>query len=186
VVTRGRARAGEIVLVMGVGGGVATFALLIAKQLGATVFVTSGSDAKLERARALGADEGFNYRTSDWVKAAKAAAGGNGPNLIVDGTGGAPFDQAVDALAPGGRVVTYGATLGPVPQLTVRRVFWKQLDVLGTKMGSPEDFRGMLALFDQGRLRPAVDTVFPLADTAQALARMAQGAQFGKIVLRIA
>jgi len=186
VVTRGRVQRGETVLVIGIGGGVATFALLIAKHAGARVLVTSSSDAKLERARALGADAGFNYQTADWVKLAKEATGGAGPDLIVDGTGGAPFDQALDAVRSGGRVVTYGATLGPVPQLTVRRIFWKLLDVLGTKMGSPEDFRGMLALFDQGRLRPVVDRVFPLAEAGQALNHMAHAAQFGKIVLRIA
>lgn len=186
VVTRGRVQRGETVLVIGIGGGVATFALLIAKHAGARVLVTSSSDAKLERARALGADVGFNYQTADWVKAAKEATGGAGPDLIVDGTGGTPFDQAMDAVRSGGRVVTYGATLGPVPQLAVRRIFWKLLDVLGTKMGSPEDFRGMLALFDQGRLRPVVDKVFPLAEAGQALNHMARAAQFGKIVLRIA
>ena len=185
VVTRGRVRRGEAVLVLGIGGGVAMFALLIAKHAGARVLVTSGSDAKLERARALGADAGFNYKTADWVTAAKAAADGSGPDLVIDGTGGAPFDQALDAVRPGGRVVTYGATLGAVPQMTVRRVFWKQLNVLGTTMGSPEDFRGMLALV-AGGLRPVVDSVLPLAEAGRALARMEQAAQFGKIVLRIA
>ncbi|HXX38497.1 MAG TPA: zinc-binding dehydrogenase [bacterium] len=186
VATRGRVQRGETVLVTGIGGGVATFALLIARHAGARVLVTSGSDAKLERARALGAEGGFNYQTSDWVKAAKAATGGAGPDLIIDGAGGAVFDQAMDALRPGGRVVTYGGTLGPVPELVVRRVFWKQLDIHGTKMGSPEDFRGMLALFGEKGLRPVVDRVFPLAEAGQALAHMAQRSQFGKIALRIA
>jgi zinc-binding alcohol dehydrogenase/oxidoreductase len=186
VVTRGGVRPGETVLITGIGGGVATFALLIARQAGARVLVTSGSDTKLERARTLGADHGFNYRTQDWVKAVKAATGGAGADLVIDGTGGKPFDQTLDAVRPAGRVVTYGATLGPAPELAVRRVFWKQLDILGTKMGSPDDFRNMLALFGRGRLRPVVDQTFPLAEAGRALLHMAGAAQFGKITLRVA
>lgn len=189
LVTRGQARAGETVLVLGIGGGVATFALLIAKHLGARVLVTSGSDAKLERARALGADAGFNYTSGDWSKAARAASGGAGPDLVIDGTGGATLDRALDAARPGGRVVTYGATTGAVPELQARRIFWKQLDVRGSTMGSPEDFRAMLALFAGsargGGLRPCVDQVFPLAEAGAALRHMESASQFGKIVLRI-
>ena len=186
VVTRGRAQRGETVLVLGIGGGVATYALLIARQIGARVLVTSGSDEKLARARALGADQGFNYKTADWVAAAREATGGLGPDLIIDGTGGATFERALDAARPGGRVVSYGATTGNVPELTVRRVFWKQLSVLGSTMGSPDDFRAMLALFGEGRQRPVVDRVFSLADAGAALLRMERAEQFGKIVLRIA
>jgi zinc-binding alcohol dehydrogenase/oxidoreductase len=186
LVTRGRLQRGETVLVLGIGGGVATCALLIAKQSGARVLVTSSSDAKLERARALGADEGFNYQTTDWVKAAREATGGQGPDLIIDGTGGVTFDKALDAARPGGRIVSYGATTGATPELTVRRVFWKQLNILGSTMGSPEDFRSMLAFFSSGSVRPVVDRVFPLEDAARALEHMDRAAQFGKIVLRIA
>jgi len=150
------------------------------------VLVTSGSDAKLERARALGAAGGFNYGTSDWVKGIREATGGQGADLIIDGTGGATFDKALDAARPGGRVVSYGATAGAVPELTVRRIFWKQLSVLGSTMGTPEDFRGMLDVVTSGQLRPVVDRVFPLEEAARALERMEQAAQFGKIVLRIA
>jgi zinc-binding alcohol dehydrogenase/oxidoreductase len=184
-VTRGRARAGDTVLVLGIGGGVATFALLIAKALGARVLVTSGSDDKIERARALGADDGFNYKTVDWVKAVKRATGGQGADLIIDGTGGQTFDGALDAARPGGRVVSYGATTGPVPDLAVRRLFFKQLDVMGSTMGSPDDFRAMLDLFGAGKARPVVDRVFPLAEAGAALGHMEQAAQFGKIVLKI-
>ena len=184
VVTRGGVRDGETVLVTGIGGGVATFALLIARQRGARVLVTSGSDEKLARARDLGAEAGFNYRTSNWVKAVRAATNG-GPDLIVDGTGGETFGQAVDVARPGGRVVTYGATTGATRDFLVRRIFWKQLDVLGSTMGSPDDFRAMLALFGPGGPRPVVDMVFPLAEAGAALRRMEEAAQFGKIVLRI-
>jgi zinc-binding alcohol dehydrogenase/oxidoreductase len=184
VVTRGGVRDGESVLVTGIGGGVATFALLIARHRGARVLVTSGSDEKLARARDLGAEAGFNYRTSDWVKAVRAATNG-GPDLIVDGTGGETFGQAVDAARPGGRVVTYGATTGATREFLVRRIFWKQLDVLGSTMGSPDDFRAMVALFSRGGPRPVIDKVFALAEAGAALHRMEEAAQFGKIVLRI-
>lgn len=185
VVTRGQVQRGETALVLGIGGGVATSALIIAKHAGARVLVTSGSDAKLARAQALGAEGGFNYKTTDWVKAARDATGGQGPELIIDGTGGVTFERALDAARPGGRVVSYGATTGNVPELTTRRVFWKQLSVLGSTMGTPEDFRAMLALFGQGKLRPAVDELFPLAEAGRALGRMERAEQFGKIVLRI-
>jgi NADPH:quinone reductase-like Zn-dependent oxidoreductase len=185
VVTRGRVQVGETVLVLGIGGGVATFALLIARRAGARVLVTSGSEEKLARAKALGADRGFNYKAGDWVKAVREATGG-GPDLIIDGTGGETFEQALDAAPPGGRVVSYGATTGPAPQVTVRRIFWKQVNVLGSTMGSPGDFRAMLALFGQAGLHPVVDRIFPLAEAGRALSRMDRSEQFGKIVLRVA
>ena len=185
MVTRGNVLSGDTVLVTGIGGGVATFALLIAKKVGARVFVTSSSEEKLERARALGADDGFNYKTTNWVKAAKAASGGQGLDLIVDGTGGETFNQALDAVKPGGRVVSYGATTGVSPELVVRRIFWKQLNVFGSTMGSPVDFQGMLTLFNND-LHPVVSKVFPLEEAGEALHYMDQASQFGKIVLRIA
>ncbi len=186
VVARGRVQRGETAVVLGVGGGVATCALLIAKQSGARVLVTSGSDEKLARARELGADGGFNYKTADWVKQVREATEGQGPDLIIDGTGGETFDKALDAVRPGGRVVTYGATTGQVPQLTVRRTFWKQLNVLGSTMGAPDDFRSMLALVTVSKLEPVVDRVFPLDEAVKAFQRMEEGTQFGKIVLEIA
>jgi NADPH:quinone reductase-like Zn-dependent oxidoreductase len=149
------------------------------------VLVTSGSDVKLDRARALGAVEGFNYTTTDWVKGIREATNGQGADLIIDGTGGATFDKAMDAARPGGRVVSYGATAGVVPELAVRRIFWKQLNVLGSTMGTPTDFRSMLDVVNSGQLRPIIDRVFPLAEAGKALERMEQGAQLGKIVLRI-
>ena len=183
-VTRGNVQPGDTVLITGIGGGVATFALLIAQKMGARVFVTSSSDEKLERARALGAIETFNYKNTNWVKAARAASGKGGVDLIVDGVGGETFNQALDAVVPGGRVVSYGATTGSVPEMVVRRIFWKQLNVFGSTMGSPDDFKGMLSLFSNG-LHPVVSTVFPLSETGQALKHMNDARQFGKIVLRI-
>jgi zinc-binding alcohol dehydrogenase/oxidoreductase len=175
LVTRGHLHPGETVLIPGVGGGVSSFVLLFAVQLGARVLVTSGSDAKLERARALGAEGTFNYRDPEWVKQVRAASGGNGPDLIVESIGGEAYNQFLDVARPGGRVVSYGSTLGAVPNLVMRRIFWKQLDLLGSTMGRPEEFGRMLALFADGTLRPIVDTVLPLAEATQ----------FGKIVLSI-
>ena len=146
---------------LGIGGGVATCALLIAKQSGARVLVTSGSDEKLARARELGADGGFNYKTADWVKQVREATEGQGPDLIIDGTGGETFDKALDAVRPGGRVVTYGATTGQVPELTVRRIFWKQLNVLGSTMGAPDDFRSILALVTRRSSSPSSTACSP-------------------------
>jgi zinc-binding alcohol dehydrogenase/oxidoreductase len=185
VVSRARVGAGETVLVTGIGGGVATLALLIARHLGARVLVTSGSDAKLERARALGAEGGANYHDPEWVEAIRQLAGEGGPDVAIDSAGGTTFAQLLDALKPGGRLVSYGATGGPAPATEVRRLYWKQLDLLGTTMGSPRDFAGMARLVAENPLTPVVDQIFPLAEAAAAHRRMEAAEQFGKIVLRI-
>lgn len=185
LVTRGRVRAGETVLVPGIGGGVSTFVALFARHLGARVLVTSGSDEKLARAHEVGAEAAFDYRDPAWVARARAATGGQGPDLIVESVGGEPFNQLLDVVKPGGRIVTYGSTLGPVPTLVLRRIFWKQVDVLGSTMGRPGEFAMMLSLFGDGGLRPIVDRVFPLAEAGAAQTRMQESAQFGKIVLAI-
>ncbi|MBX6313449.1 MAG: zinc-binding dehydrogenase [Isosphaeraceae bacterium] len=186
VVTRAQVQPGETVLVTGIGGGVATFALQIAKRRGARVFVTSGSDAKLSRARKLGADGGANYKTQDWGAEIVRLTGGRGPDVVIDSAGGASFAKAIEILRPGGRLVTYGATTGPAEKVEVRRIFWKQLDVLGSTMGTPREFAAMLALYGDGGLRPVLDPqVFPLADAAGAHRRMEEAEQFGKIVLKI-
>jgi len=184
LVTRGRCTADDIVFLPGVGSGVQTFALLLAHHLGARTIVTSSSDEKLERARALGADVTINYRTSSsWQKEVRAASDG-GPTLAIDSVGGATFASCLDIARPAGRVVSYGGTNGDA---TIRpfSLFWKQLDVLGSSMGSPADFRAMLALF-AGALRPAIDRVFPLDEIAAAARLVDAGTQFGKVVLAIA
>jgi NADPH:quinone reductase-like Zn-dependent oxidoreductase len=185
VVTRGEVRPDELVLVNGVGGGVATFALQLARFNGARVFVTSGSEDKLAMAQELGAEGGVNYKDADWTAKLKAMMG-QGPDLIIDSAGGASFDQLVDLAAPGGRLVTYGATLGAVPSLQLRRIFWKQLTIMGSTMGTDQEFAEMLKLFDSGAIAPVVDQEFALADAAAAHRRMEEAGQFGKIVLRIA
>ncbi len=183
VVSRARVQAGETVLVTGIGGGVSTFALQIAVHLGARVLVTSGSDAKLARAREMGAAGGANYRTQDWAREIAAQCKG-GPDVVIDSVGGETFTKCVELLKAGGRIASYGATTGPVKDFVLRNLFWKQATVFGTTMGSPREFAAMLKLYDQG-LRPVVDKVFPLADTAAAHRRMEEAGQFGKIVLGI-
>ena len=184
VVTRARVQRGDTVLITGIGGGVATFALLIARHLGARVIVTSSRDAKLEHAGRLGAGGGVNYAHEGWAKQAQALCDG-GPDVIVDSAGRDAFPALLDIVKPGGRIVTFGATTGSAASIEVRRVFWKQLTVLGSTMGTPAEFADMLALFD-GPLVPVVDRVFPLAAAPDAHRRMDPADQFGKIVLEIA
>lgn len=179
VVTRGKVARGETVLVTGIGGGVQTFALLFAKQAGARVIVTSGSDEKLERAKALGADLTFNYAAvPDWHKRVRD----EGVELVVDSSGGETLAKALDAIVPGGRIVVYGGTNGDA---TIRMfpLFWKHVTILGTSMGSPQDFAAMLDAFADGTLRPAIDRSYALDEAVDAFERMAASQQFGKIVL---
>ena len=184
VASRARVQKGETVLVTGIGGGVSTFALQIAAHLGARVLVTSGSDAKLARARELGAAGGANYRTQDWAREIAALSGG-GPDVVIDSVGGETFATCVEILRPGGRIANFGATTGAVKDFVLRNLFWKQATLLGTTMGSPREFAAMLELFGQGGLRPVVDKTFPLADAAAAHRRMEEAGQFGKIVLNV-
>ncbi len=185
VISRAKVQKGQTVLVTGIGGGVACFALQIAHQAGADVFVTSGSDKKIEQAQKLGAEDGVNYKRENWTKKLKEMMGGGGADVVVDSAGGENFDAILDVAKPGGTVVLYGATLGPSDNVTVRRIFWKQLDVLGSTMGSPEDFKNMLRMYSTDSLKPVVDSVLPLEEAARAHHRMEEAEQFGKLVLRI-
>ncbi len=182
--SRGGLQTGERVLITGVGGGAALFALQYAVAAGARVFVTSGSDEKIRRATELGAVGGVNYRTDGWDKALKARAGG-GFDLTIDSAGGEGFLPLLDLAAPGGRIVFFGATRGNPVGFDMRRVFWKQLSILGTTMGSPEDFAAMIRFVVEKQVTPLADHVFPLAEGNSALAAMASAEQFGKIVLTI-
>lgn len=180
--TRGELKPGETVLITGVGGGVQTFVLLFAKHAGARAIVTSGSDEKLERAKALGADAGLNYRTApDWHKELR----GMGPiDLVVDSSGGDTVAKAIDAVRPGGRIAIYGGT-NLDATIKMFPLFWKHVTIVGTSMGSLQDFASMVALFDESGLRPAVDQIFAMDDAVKAAERMASSNQFGKIVLAI-
>jgi NADPH:quinone reductase-like Zn-dependent oxidoreductase len=184
LVPRARLQAGEWVLIWGIGGGVATAALSIAKALGARVVVTSSSDEKLARARELGADAGVNHATGDVVAAVKELTDG-GAHVVVDDVGEATWKRTLDAARPEGRIVICGATTGPNPPAALHRVWWKQLSILGSTMGTPDDFKGAYDLIAAGKARPVVDEVFPLADARAAHERMERGEQLGKIVLRI-
>jgi zinc-binding alcohol dehydrogenase/oxidoreductase len=184
LVTRARLQTGEWVLVWGVGGGVALATLLIAKALGANVVATSSSDEKLARASELGADAVVNHASGDVVATVKEATGG-GAHVVVDDVGDATWKRTLDAARPDGRVVVCGATTGPNPPAALHRIWWKQLSILGSTMGTPEDFQGVYDLLAEGKARPVVDSVFPLAEAAAAHERLEAGEQFGKIVLEI-
>jgi NADPH:quinone reductase-like Zn-dependent oxidoreductase len=181
--TRGRITKDDVVLITGIGGGVQTFALLFAKHAGARAIVTSSSDEKLARALALGADAAVNYKASpEWYKDVRKLSEG-GPTLTIDSTGGDTLARCIDIARPGGRVVVYGGTTGDTT-LRPFSIFWKHIDVLGTSMGSPSDFAGMLALFEAG-LRPVVDRVYPMEQCAAAAEHLLRAEQFGKVVLVI-
>lgn len=183
LVTRGQVQNGETVVIPGIGGGVATFLVQMAVALGARVFVTSGSDEKIEFAKQLGAEGGINYNVENWSKELRGMTGG--VDLSVDSIGGEVFDALVSIAKPGSRVVTFGATAGPVPKLVMPKIFLKWLDVLGTAMGSPEDFAGMLELYDKHQLRPVINERFELRDVTSAQKHMEEGTGIGKIVLNI-
>ncbi|HUL53505.1 MAG TPA: zinc-binding dehydrogenase [Opitutaceae bacterium] len=181
---RGGLSAGETVLVTGIGGGVALLALQFALAAGATVYVTSGSADKLLQARTLGAAGGANYRDADWATQLERQAGRF--DLIVDGAMGEGFTRLIELARPGGRIAFYGATAGNPPGFDARRVFYRQLNLLGTTMGSPADFAAMIRLVEARHIVPVIDTLLPLERAEQALRRMEGAAQFGKIVLTLA
>jgi zinc-binding alcohol dehydrogenase/oxidoreductase len=183
VVTRGQVKEGETVFIPGIGSGVAMFALQIAKAHGAEVYVSSGSDEKLARARELGAAGGVNYKTEGYVKQLKKEMAG--ADLCIDGVGGESFNDLISVAKPAGRIVNFGATTGPVPELMLPKLFFKHLDLRGTTMGSPEDFSSMLAFFTENEIRPVIDQVFSLEEVAEAQKHMEEARQFGKIVLDI-
>ena len=183
VFTQGQVQAGDSVLVTGIGGGVATFALQFAKTAGANVFVTSSSPAKLERARELGATAGYDYTADGWAKQLQSEYGPM--NVTIDSAGGKGYASLLHLAAPGGRIVNYGATAGPPEKLDMFKLFWKQLHLIGTTMGSPDDFANMLAFINEHQIHPGLDQTFPLSQGNAALDRMRDSTQFGKIVLRM-
>jgi NADPH:quinone reductase-like Zn-dependent oxidoreductase len=185
LVTRAGLRAGEWVLAWGIGGGVSTATLAIGKALGAKVIVTSSSEAKLEHARELGADATVNHTTGDVKAAVQEATGGRGADVVVESVGEATWATSLQVAAPGGRITVCGATSGPNPPAALHRVWWKQLSILGSTMGTREDFAGAYELVASGRARPVVDTVLPLEEIRTAHERLEAGEQLGKIVLTI-
>jgi zinc-binding alcohol dehydrogenase/oxidoreductase len=181
--TKGKAKKGDKVLVTGVGSGTGVFALLWAVAAGCKVFVTSGSGEKIERAKQLGALAGVNYKAQDWAEQLQHLAGGF--DVIIDSALGEGFVKLPDLCKPGGRIVIFGGTAGNIPALNGRKIFWRQLQIIGTKMGSPADFKAMVDFLNQHKVVPVVDEVFALADTAKAIAKMEHSSQFGKLVISI-
>lgn len=181
--TRAACQTGDRVLISGIGGGVALWAFQLALAAGAEVYVTSGSEAKIQKAIELGAKGGVNYKTEKWHKQLLQQANGL-IDVVVDSAGGDGFRYFLDLAAPAGRIVFYGGTRGTF-SVSPQKVFWKQLSLLGSTMGSREEFGLLLDFVDQHQLVPVVDSIWPLAEGAEALAYMDRGAQLGKIVLQM-
>jgi NADPH:quinone reductase-like Zn-dependent oxidoreductase len=182
--TKAALREGEWVLIWGIGGGVATASLAIARALGARAVVTSSSDVKLRRARELGADATVNHETEDVVALVKDVTGG-GAHVVVDDVGEATWAKTLNAARADGRICVCGATTGPNPPAQLHRIWWKQLTIYGSTMGTRADFEAVFELVKSGRAKPVVDEVFPLAEAAAAHERMERGEQLGKIVFRV-
>jgi NADPH:quinone reductase-like Zn-dependent oxidoreductase len=185
LVTRAALQEGEWVLLWGIGSGVSTAGLAIARALGARTIVTSSNDAKLARARELGADVALNHATGDVVAAVKEATDGHGADVVVEHVGEATWKKSLDLAAYGGRITVCGATTGPNPPAALHRIWWKQLSILGSTMGRKGDFEGAYRLIAEGRARPVVDEIVPLSEIRAAHARLEAGEQLGKIVLTV-
>jgi NADPH:quinone reductase-like Zn-dependent oxidoreductase len=183
LVARARVRAGETVLVHAAGSGVGSAAVQIAKLLGARVFATAGSDAKVAKALALGADHAVNYEKEDFLAAVKGLTGRRGVDVVFEHTGKATWERSLLSLVSGGRLVTVGATTGFDPVTDLRHVFYRQLSVLGSTMGSKGELFEVLRFVEEGRLRPVLDRALPLAEAARAQELLSRREQFGKIVL---
>ena len=185
LVTRAGLREGEWVLVWGAGSGIGSATIVLGKALGARVIATSSSDAKLELARGLGADAVVNHQSGDVLEAVKEATGGPGADVVVEHVGEATWQTSLQAVRAHGRIAVCGATTGPNPKASLHRIWWKQLTILGSTMGTKADFEGAYELVASGRARPVIDSVYPLAETRAAHERMESGEHFGKIVLTI-
>ena len=182
--TRASAKTGDTVLVTGAGGGVASFAVQFAVAAGCRVFVTSSRAENVAAAVAQGAAGGVDYTADGWTDELRSLSGGL--DVVVDGAGGEGFAQLTRLMRPGGRMAFYGGTRGKIPGLSPQLLFWRQVTIAGSTMGSPREFARMLAFVAEHELRPVVDSIRPLADLDAALDRMAAGQQRGKLVLRIA
>lgn len=183
LMTKGRPNKDDKVLISGIGGGVAMFAFQFALALGMDVYVTSGDNEKIEKAKVMGAKNGLLYSDPHFAKNLTALSGGF--DIIIDGAGGDNFSQLLASCRPGARMVMYGGSLGTINNMSPQAIFWKQISILGTTMGTPEEFQSMLNFIEKNKIRPQVDSIFPLSSGNEAMDRMKSGAQFGKIVLEI-
>jgi NADPH:quinone reductase-like Zn-dependent oxidoreductase len=184
LVTRARLQAGMTVLIPGIGGGVALAALGIARHFGCTTVVTSRHAAKLERAKALGADHCVLDAGADWSREVRKATGGRGVDIVAESVGKAVHMACIKSMARGGTLVTCGCTTGPDGTTDLARIFWNQLSIVGSTMGTMDEFRSVVALMRSGALQATVDEVVAPADAQAAYARLEAGEQFGKIVFR--
>jgi len=185
LVTRASLQGDEWVLVWGVGSGVGSASLVIAKALGARVIATSSSDEKLAKAEEIGADAVVNHETGDVAGAVKEATGGHGADVVVEHVGESTWKTSLQSAATEGRIVVCGATSGPNPPAQLHRIWWKQLAILGSTMGTRADFAGVYDLVARGAIKPVVDRVFPLSEAAAAHEHLESGKQFGKVVFEI-
>ena len=181
--SQGGLQKGETILITVIGGGVATFLLQFAVAAGADVWVNSSSQAKIDRAISMGAKGGFLYTDESWPKQMLDAAGS--PSLIVDSAAGPTYDTLIDLVQMGGRIVNFGATLGPPDKLEMRKVFWKQLRLQGSTMGSPSDFAAMLEFTAGNDIKPMIEASYPLEEGNTAIEQMEVSPQFGKYLLEI-
>ena len=185
LVTKARLVEGEWVLLWGIGSGVASAAFVIARALGARTIVTSSSSEKLERARELGADAAVNHAEDDVAAAVKEATEGKGVDVVIEHVGEATWKTSLQTAGPNARIVVCGATSGPNPPAQLHRIWWKQLTIYGSTMGTKEDFEGAYELVARGAARPIVDRIFPLEQAAAAHEYLESGQQFGKVILAI-
>ncbi|MBL7847487.1 MAG: zinc-binding dehydrogenase [Cyclobacteriaceae bacterium] len=181
--TKARLRAKEKVLITGIGGGAALWALTYAVAYGARVYVTSGSDQKIQQAVSLGAVGGFNYHQGDWAEQAAKATGGF--DIIIDSAGGDGFAKLIEIALPGGRLVNFGRTAGVITNIPTRLLYWKQLSIFGSTMGTRDEFLSMIDFIESRKLKPVIDSVFKLDQINEAFARMQSPDHFGKIVIRL-
>jgi NADPH:quinone reductase-like Zn-dependent oxidoreductase len=185
LMARAGLKAGQTLLIHGIGGGVALAALQLAKLAGAVVIVTSSSDEKLKRAEQLGADHRINYKTSDVASAVRDITGGRGVDIVLETVGAATWPIDFACVRRGGKIVICGVTGGPLAETNLQALYWNQVTIMGSTMGSNDDFRGMLSAVSATKLKPVIDSVLPVDKFRDAMIKMEQGAQFGKIVLEI-
>ena len=185
LITNARLEPGETILILGIGGGVASASLQVAKKIGARVIVTSGSNQKLERARELGADYGINHRSKDFVEEVQTLTAGRGAEVVLDSIGGEFWRKSLASLARGGRLVTCGATAGGEPIDDIAAISSKELKIYGSTLGSREEFSQVINFLNAAKIRPVIDSIFQLEDAAGAQLHLENARQFGKIILRI-
>ncbi len=181
--SKARLRTKEKVLITGIGGGAALWVLQFAVAYQARVYVTSGSDEKIEKAKSLGATGGFNYKDPEWVTKAQKETGGF--DIIIDSAGGDQFGKLIELALPGGRIVNFGRTAGNITEVSTRLLYWKQLSIHGTTMGTRDEFLLMIDLLESRNVKPVIDSVFPFEQITDAFQRMEKSDQFGKIVLKM-